>query len=332
MSHETVMWLVFGAVVVGMLVLDLGVFQRKAHEVKIREALVWSCVWVALALVFMLGIWYELGHEKAMEYLAGYVIEKSLSVDNLFVFLLIFSYFKVGKKYQHMVLFWGIISALVMRAAFIGLGVAVIHYFDWVIYVFGGFLVFTGFKMLFHHGADIDPEKGVMVRFCRKFLRVLPRYEEGKFFARVDGRLHATLMFLVLMVIETSDVIFAVDSIPAVLAITTDPFIVYSSNVFAILGLRALYFALAGVMSLFHYLHQGLSIVLMFVGVKMVLPKGAIPIQVALLVILGVLTVSILASLAWPKKGVLAIPERAVGTAENQEIDTDPEGLQGKEE
>lgn len=302
MSHETIMWIVFTVVVLGMLAIDLFVSHRKPHAVMLKESLIWTAIWIAVALLFMAGVAYELGRVKAMEFLAGYLIEKSLSVDNLFVFLLIFSYFKVEPRYQHEVLFWGILSALVMRAVFIWAGVAIIQTFHWVIYVFGGFLVLTGIKMAVHRETEIHPEKNLVIRACRKLLRVTANYEGGRFFVTREGKWWATPLFIVLMVVETTDIIFAVDSIPAVLAISTDPFIVYSSNVFAILGLRALFFALAGIMEIFHYLHYGLAVILTFVGVKMMLPEPyKIPIEPALITVGAILAASVLASMIWPK-------------------------------
>jgi len=288
----------------GMLVLDLGVFHRRAHKVSIREALVWSAVWIGLALVFAAGVWFELGRERALEFLTGYIIEKSLSVDNLFVFLVIFSYFGVAPRYQHKVLFWGILSALVFRAAFIAAGVTLIRQFHWVIYVFGVFLVYSGVKLFFQKGHEIHPEQNPVLRLLRRFRRLFPitkRYLGGRFLFRRHGAWVGTPLLVVLIMIETSDIVFAVDSIPAILAITTDPFVVYTSNVFAILGLRALYFALAGVMEVFHYLHYGLSFILAFVGVKMLLADiYKIPVPVALGVVAVILAGSVILSLLRP--------------------------------
>ena len=287
-----------------MLALDLGVFNRKAHVVKIKEALIWSGVWISMALLFNLGIYYWLGPRPALEFLTGYLLEKSLSVDNIFVFLLIFTYFKVPALCQHKVLFWGIIGALIMRAIFIAVGVALIQQFHWVIYVFGAFLIFTGIKMALQKDKEIHPEKNPVIKLFRRFLPVTHEYdEESRFFVKKAGVLHATPLFIALLVVETTDVIFAVDSIPAVLAITHDPFIVYTSNVFAILGLRALFFALAGIMEMFHYLHYGLAAILVFVGAKMVLTDlFKIPIGIALGIVAGILLISVVASLMAPKK------------------------------
>ncbi len=297
------MWIVFNVVVIGMLALDLGVFHRKAHEVNVREALVWSAVWIALALLFNAGVWAVRGPQDGLKFLTGYILEKSLSVDNLFVFLLIFSYFSVPATYQHKVLFWGIVGALVLRAAFIAAGVTLIHKFHWIIYVFGAFLIFTGVKLWAEKGKEIHPERNPVLKLFRRLIPVSNEYDGDKFFTRRAGKLMATPMIVVLLIVETTDVIFAVDSIPAILAITTDPFLVYSSNVFAILGLRALYFALAGLMRFFHRLHYGLAFILIFVGAKMMISEFyKIPIGIALGVILLVLALSVAASMIWPEK------------------------------
>ena len=280
-----------------MLALDLGVFHRKAHTVSMKESSIWSAVWVSLAMVFNVGVYFAWGPEKALEFLTGYVIEKSLSVDNLFVFLMIFQYFNTPSEYQHRVLFWGIIGALVLRAIFIAAGAALLANFHWMIYLFGAFLVITGIKMYLQGDEQIEPEKNPVVRIFERFVPIIKVYDGQKFFIRRDGKIYATLLMLVLVVVETTDVIFAVDSIPAIFAITQDPFIVYTSNVFAILGLRALYFMLAGVMEMFKYLKVGLSVVLCFVGAKMMLVDiYKIPIGASLAVIGGVLLLSILAS------------------------------------
>jgi tellurite resistance protein TerC len=298
-SDRLLLWIVFNVFVFGMLTLDLGVFHRKAHAVSLKEAGVWSCVWVGLALVFNFGIYYLWGQEKALEFLTGYVIEKSLSVDNLFVFLMIFQYFNTPNQYQHRILFWGIVGALILRAIFIATGSALLSNFHWMIYVFGGFLIVTGIKMFMQGDEKIEPEKNPVVRLFQRLMPVTHSYHGQSFFISKDGKRQATLMMVVLIVVETTDVIFAVDSIPAIFAITTDPFIVYTSNVFAILGLRALYFMLAGVMEMFVYLKVGLSFVLVFVGIKMTLVDiYKIPIGVSLGVIGGILLLSVLASLA----------------------------------
>jgi tellurite resistance protein TerC len=302
-QHSALLWIVFNIFIVAMLILDLAVFHRNEHEVTIREALGWTGVWIALSLVFNVGIYYYMGHQPALDYLTGYLIEKSLSVDNIFVFLLIFAYFKVDPKYQHKVLFWGIFGALVLRFAFILLGVSLIERFHWIIYVFGAFLVYTGIKLAFEKDKEVHPERNPMLKLTRKFIPVTKNYHGSKFFIKKLGRTLATPLFVVLVVVETTDVVFALDSIPAILAITHDPFIVYSSNAFAILGLRALYFALSGVMQLFHYLHYGLSVILSFVGVKMLLSDiYHIPTPYALGFVAFSLTTSIVASMLWPKK------------------------------
>ncbi len=296
-------WVGFNLFVLAMLALDLGVFHRKSHEVHFKEAMTWTGVWVVLALIFNAAVYHWWGAQTGLEFLTGYLIEKSLSIDNVFVFLLIFSYFKVPPKYQHGVLFWGIIGALIFRAIFIAAGIKLLEHFHWLIYVFGAFLIFTGVKLAMEKNKEIHPERNFVLRLFRRIMPVTKQYEEGKFFVRKDGRIWATPLFVVLLVIETTDVIFAVDSIPAILAITKDPFIVYTSNVFAILGLRALYFALAGIMRLFHHLHYGLAAILGFVGIKMILSDiFKIPIVVSLGFILSALVLSIIASFVWPEK------------------------------
>jgi tellurite resistance protein TerC len=298
MDSQVFLWVVFNIFVLGILAVDLLVLHRKAHTVSLREALGWSCVWVSLALAFGVGIYFFQGGEKALEFLTGYVIEWSLSVDNLFVFLVIFSYFSVPPIYQHRVLFWGILGALVLRALFIATGTALLANFHWMIYVFGAFLIFTGIKLLFVGEEKIEPEKNPAVRLVRRFIKITPEYQGQRFFVRKDGKLWATPLFLVLVVVETTDVIFAIDSIPAIFGITLDPFIVYTSNVFAILGLRALFFLLAGVMEMFRYLRVGLSFVLCFVGLKMLIAEFyKIPIGISLGVVGGILMISILASM-----------------------------------
>jgi len=271
MENTTVLWIGFNLFVILMLALDLGVFHRKSHEVKFKEAVIWSAVWIALALVFNVGIWHYFGEVKAVQFLTGYIVEKSLSVDNIFVFILIFTAFAVPAKYQHKVLFWGIIGALIMRAIFIFAGVALIAKFHWIIYVFGAFLIYTGYKIARDKGTKVNVDNNPLLNFVRKIIPFTNGYREGNFFVREAGRRMATPLFLVLILIEFTDLIFAVDSIPAILAITTDPFIVYTSNVFAILGLRSLYFALAGSLKYFTYLHYGLALILVFVGVKMLI-------------------------------------------------------------
>jgi TerC family integral membrane protein len=286
-----------------MLALDLGVFHRRAHAVRVREAVIWSVVWIALAGVFNIVLYFGFGGERALEFLTGYLIEKSLSIDNLFVFLIIFSYFRVPAEFQHRVLFWGVLGALVMRAGFIAGGVVLIERFHWIIYIFGGFLILTGIKMSQHKDKELHPDRNPVVRLARRIFPISSQYHGQNLFARENGRSVATPLFLVLLVIETTDLIFAVDSIPAILAISRDPFIVYTSNVFAILGLRSLYFALAGIMQMFHFIHYGLSAILVFVGTKMLLSDiYKIPIALSLGVIALIITASIIASLLWPAK------------------------------
>jgi tellurite resistance protein TerC len=311
MSTELIKWITFSAFVLGMLILDLKVFHRQAHEVKLKEALGWSAFWIALALVFNVGLyfWYgggpeQGGRQAALEFFTGYLIEKSLSVDNLFVFLMLFGYFRVPPKLQHGVLFWGILGALVMRLVFIVVGVWLIQKISWIMLVFGGILVYSGVKMARHQETEVHPENNPLLKLMRRFFPMTSGYVDNRFLVKQAGKWVATPLLAVLVVVESTDVVFAVDSIPAVLAITSDPFIVYTSNVFAILGLRALYFALAGVMDLFHYLNYGLALILVIVGGKMILGYWHIklPISVALGVVAGILVLSVVASLVWPKK------------------------------
>ena len=295
-------WILFNLFVLAMLVLDLGVFHRRAHRVKFREALAWSAMWIALAAAFAVLLYFWRGHVVTLEFVTGYVIELSLSVDNLFVFLLIFRYFRVPAVHQHKVLFWGILGALFMRGVFILVGVGLIRQFHWIVYVFGAFLVYSGIRLFRQESAEVHPEKNPVLRLFRRWMPVTEDYEGNKFFVRRAG-LYATPLLVVLLVVETTDLLFAVDSIPAVLAITLNAFIVYASNIFAILGLRSMYFALAGMMELFHYLHYGLSVVLIFVGAKMLVSHYyQIPTGVALTMVAGVLLVSVLASVVHPKK------------------------------
>lgn len=299
MEKTLLIWIVFFVSVIVMLVIDLGIGHRKAHKVSIKEAAMWSVIWISLGLAFSVFIWYEMGRQPAVEYLTGYFIEKSLSVDNIFVFIMIFAYFKVPAAYQHRVLFWGIIGALVMRGIMIWLGAALIHKFAWIIYIFGAFLIFTGIKMLIVKDEGVNPETNPLVKLTRRLFPVTQDYVQEHFFVRVNGILHATPMLLVMVMIGFSDLIFAVDSIPAIFAITKDPYIVLTSNVFAVLGLRALFFLLSGIVEKFEYLKLGLSIILMFVGVKMVIAEKLykIPPEISLAVVFLILTVSIVASI-----------------------------------
>ena len=298
MATSIWLWVGFTVFVLGMLALDLGVFHRKAHAVSIREATTWSIVWIGLALAFNLVLYVYRGPEVGIQFLTGYLIEKSLSVDNIFVFVLIFSYFSVPAMYQHRVLFWGILGALVMRAIFIAVGAALLSAFHWIIFVFGGFLIYTGIKMAVARTEGIHPESNPVVRLFKRFMPVTAEYHGQNFFVRHAGKLAATPLFVVLLLVESSDLLFALDSIPAIFAVTTDPFIVYTSNVFAILGLRALYFLLAGVMDRFRYLKPGLAAVLIFVGFKMVIAEWyKIPTHYSLAVIGTILAVAVAASL-----------------------------------
>ena len=307
MSSQVWVWIAFNAFVLVMLAIDLGVFHRQSHTVTLKEALIWSGVWVTLALLFNLGVYAWYGPEPALAFLTGYLIEKALSVDNIFVFLLIFSYFKVPARYQHKVLFWGILGALVMRAIFIFAGISLLQRLHWLIYVFGALLIFTGIKMITEKDKEIHPEKNPVLKLFRRLMPVTEDYQADHFFVKQAGHYAATPLFIVLLVVETTDLLFAVDSIPAILAITVDPLIVYTSNVFAILGLRALYFALAGVMGLFHYLHYGLSAILIFVGAKMLLADiYKLPVAVALGVVAGILLIAIIASLIRARRRAVA--------------------------
>ena len=306
------LWVGFNVFVLAMLALDLGVFHRKSHAVSGKEALTWSLIWISLSLVFNAVIYFYwdrmapnstyTNSEAALAFFTGYLIEKSLSVDNIFVFILIFSFFAVPAAYQHRVLFWGILGALIMRGTLIAVGAALLEEFHWIIYVFGAFLIFTGIRMALQQEEHVQPDKNPVVKFFRRFMPVTENFEKDQFFVRRAGKLFATPLFLILLVVESTDLIFAVDSIPAIFAVTQDPFIVYTSNVFAILGLRALYFLLANVMDKFQYLKLGLSAVLVFIGAKMVIVDFyEIPIGISLGVVAGILTISILASL-WKAK------------------------------
>ena len=302
-------WVGFAAFILLMLSIDLGLFNRKAHSITYKEAAVWSAIWVTLALAFSVLVFWKLGHQKGLEFLTGYVIELSLSVDNLFVFLLIFSYFKVPAKYQHRVLYWGVLGALLMRITMIFLGAALIDRFHWIIYIFGIFLIYTGVRMFLEEETELEPEQNPLVRLVTRYIPITRHYEGKNFFTRVDGRRTGTLLLLVLVIVEVTDLVFAVDSIPAIFGVTTDRFIVYTSNVFAILGLRTLYFLLAGVVEKFHYLKTGLAIVLALIGVKMVTEEFLLKFTDKQMLTLGSLVIvalilagSVAFSLLWPKK------------------------------
>ena len=301
--NQPLFWILFNLFVIVMLALDLGVFHRGGgHVVKVREAMLWSVAWITMAAIFALIVLFWHGRTPALEFVTGYVIELSLSIDNLFVFLLIFRFFKVSPEHQHRVLFWGIIGALVMRAIFIVVGVGLISRFAWITYIFGLLLLFSGIKLFLQKESEIHPEHNPVLKLVRKLIPVTKDYEGGKFFIR-KPQLYATPLFIVLIVVETTDVAFAVDSIPAILAITLNAFIVYTSNVFAIMGLRSMYFALAGLMEMFRYLHYGLSLVLSFIGVKMLIHHYyQIPTHWALAAVAGILLISVLASLVHPAR------------------------------
>jgi tellurite resistance protein TerC len=303
------LWIGFSLFILFMLSLDLGLFNRKAHAIKYREAAVWSAIWITLAMIFAgIVFWYQ-GTDLGLKFLTGYVIELSLSVDNLFVFLLIFSFFKVPAKVQHRVLFWGVMGALVMRLTMIFVGGALINRFHWILYIFGAFLVYTGAKMFRQDDSDLQPEENPVVRAVTRYVPITRHFEGKHFFTRVDGKLTGTLLLLVLIIVEVTDLVFAVDSIPAIFAITTNTFIVYTSNVFAILGLRSMYFLLAGVVEKFQYLRMGLAIVLTFIGAKMLLEGFHIEIKVwlSLVIVAVVLLASVAASILWPKEAEMDI-------------------------
>lgn len=298
MSQELMLWGGFVLFIVLMLALDLGVFHKENHEIKLKEALMWTMFWVSLALIFNIGIYHFMGSEKALQFLTGYLIEESLSIDNVFVFMLIFSYFKVPPKYQHKILFWGILGAMLMRITFILSGILLIEKFHWIIFVFGGFLVITGIRLAFQDEISIKPDSNPVIRLFKRFFRITDTYHKDKFFIRENGILLATPMMIVLIFIEVSDLIFAVDSIPAILAITSDPFIVFTSNVFAILGLRSLFFAISAISKYFIYLKYGLAAILTYVGTKMLVSDYyKIDPLYSLLVILAILSLSIFTSM-----------------------------------
>ncbi len=304
--NRLLFWILFNIFVAAMLALDLGIFHRRTQTLRLRQALAWSALWIGLAAIFAAALYIWQGHQAALEFSTGYVIELSLSADNLFIFLLIFRYFRLPEPEQYRVLFWGIIGAIVMRAAFIFAGVGLIRRFHWVMYLFGLLLVYSGMRLLFQRGAQVDPEKNPVLRMFRRFIPVTDDYVDGKFLVRRE-RLYATPLLLVLLVIETTDVIFTIDSIPAVLAITLNTFIVYTSNIFAILGLRSLFFALSSLMDMFKYLHYGISCVLVFVGVKMLLSHyHVIRTEVSLAIIAAILLVTIVASALHRKRPTMS--------------------------
>lgn len=301
MESTGILWIFFNVFVLAMLAVDLGIFHKKSHAVGVKEALTWAAVWLTLAMLFNLFVYYYFDQAKALEFFTGYLIEKSLSIDNIFVIILIFSYFKVPAAYQHKVLFWGILGALVMRFIFIIAGVELIHRFHWLIYVFGGFLIFTGIRMITSGEEKLEPERNPIIRIAKRLFPVTNHFHKDNFFIRLNHKLWATPLFLVVLLIETTDLIFAVDSIPAILAISDDTFIIYTSNVFAILGLRSLYFALAGIEQYFKYLKYGLSVILVFVGIKMCIADlFKIPIEISLIVIGFTLAIAMLCSRILP--------------------------------
>lgn len=304
MNNQILMWVGFNLLVLVLLALDLGVFHKKTHAVGVKEALSWSAFWIALALMFNVFIYYQFGIEEGSEYLTGYLLEKSLSVDNLFVIVLVFNYFQVPQKYQHKVLFWGILGALVMRGSLIVVGSALITKFHWILYIFGVFLVFTGIKMaLSNEDDEIEPERNPVIKLFKKFIPVTDTFHEDHFFVRLDKRLFATPLFIALIVVEMTDLIFAVDSIPAIFSVTQKPFIIYTSNVFAILGLRSLYFALSAIVDKFHYLQLGLSIILTLIGLKMLGSHFYHPPSwLTLVLVIAILGLSVLASIIWPPR------------------------------
>ncbi|MEJ7620928.1 MAG: TerC family protein [Aquificaceae bacterium] len=296
-------WLIFGAVVFTALFLDLFVFHRNPHKISLKEALLLSAFWIALGLAFGVFVYFDRGYDRAVEYFTGYLLEKALSLDNIFVFILIFSYFKIPEEYRHKVLFWGVLGAIVFRAIFIFAGLELIKHFHWVVYIFGVILIVSAIKLLTTEEKEFHPEQTLVYRIAKRLIPLKPHNGDGRFFIKEGGRLYATPMFLALVFVESSDIMFAIDSVPAILAISKDPFVVYTSNIFAILGLRSLYFAAAGILPLFHYLHYGLSFILGFIGVKMLLSEFyKIPVEVSLLLIGSAIFLSVVASLVVKKK------------------------------
>ncbi len=296
-------WLIFGVVVFTALFLDLFVFHRNPHKISLKEALLLSAFWIALGLAFGVFVYFDRGYDRAVEYFTGYLLEKALSLDNIFVFILIFSYFKIPEEYRHKVLFWGVLGAIVFRAIFIFAGLELIKHFHWVVYIFGVILIVSAIKLLTTEEKEFHPEQTLVYRIAKRLIPLGPHSSDGRFFIKEGGRLYATPMFLALVFVESSDIMFAIDSVPAILAISKDPFVVYTSNIFAILGLRSLYFAAAGILPLFHYLHYGLSFILVFIGVKMLLSElYKIPVEVSLLLIGSAIFLSVVASLVVKKK------------------------------
>ncbi|MBX9850598.1 MAG: TerC family protein [Cytophagaceae bacterium] len=303
MTIENILWIVFVGVVLVMMALDLGVFHKKVHVVKVKEALIWSGIWIILSLLFNLVIYLYLGKEAGLQFLTGYIVEKSLSVDNIFVFFLLFSYFNLTAQYQHKVLFWGVIGAILLRLLFIFIGASVIKEFHWVMYIMSILLVFTGIKMLFRKQEEMHPEGMFVIKLLKKILPVYDKYADDKFFISIKGKDYATLLFIALVSVEFTDVVFAIDSIPAIFSISKDPFIIFTSNIFAIMGLRSLYFALSGVIGKFRFLNAGLSVILVFIGVKMFLHDiYHIPTSVSLIVIATTLTLTIISSFLFPEQ------------------------------
>ena len=305
MTHSLSWWVGFNILIFILIAIDLGLLHKKSHVISVKEALIWSVGWILISLTFNIGVYFWFGYDSALQFLTGYLIEKSLSVDNIFVFAILFSYFKVKPEYQHKVLMWGILGALVMRGALIAIGTALLTNFHWVIFVLGAFLVYTGIKMAVQKEISVHPESNPVVNLAKRFIPISDDYDGDKFVTVINGKKIFTPLIVVLLVIEVTDLMFAVDSIPAIFAITTDSFIVYTSNVFAILGLRALYFALSGVLDMFHYLKYGLGLVLSFVGVKMLISDFyIIPIPVALGTVAAILALSIVVSIVIPAKTV----------------------------
>jgi tellurite resistance protein TerC len=308
--NETLLYVLFILFIVAMLAIDLGVFNRKAHSISLKEAVIWSIVWTVLALAFNAGIFHYAGPTAGLEFFTGYLIERALSFDNIFVFVIIFSYFGVPAKYHHRVLFWGVVGALITRALFVGAGAALISRFEWVLYIFGAILIVSGWKMIVQKEVEVHPDRNIFIRAARMLFPVETGFETGRFILRKNGALHITTLFLVVLTVETTDIVFAVDSIPAVFGVTHDPFIVFSSNICAILGLRATYFLLAGIMQSFEYLSHGLSLVLIFIGAKMLIAEFVhIPITVSLVVVAAILFIAVTASLF--KAGAVKRKQRA---------------------